>query len=101
MSWRRQFNTGQGITSTGFTRWDDVLAYVRKHGLIGYHAPLDHKPAMAQARVGERCPGAVTPEEQPANVSRLVHIFVPPSDGDSFYADEGHIDRFRKLEGKP
>jgi hypothetical protein len=69
------------VTSDTFASWAELLTYVEeKRGPVRYHAPLDIRPAMVRAeRRGKK-----------------VRVFPFASDCDSFTADAGHLDRFRR-----
>lgn len=65
-----------------FAGWRDILAHVRAGHPIAYHAPLDPSPRWVGALArGER-----------------IRILVPQ--GERFWADRSHLDRFRR-KGDP
>ena len=76
-----------------FASFSEAVAYVRAHGRIGYHAPLDHSSGILQASVTDK--GAI----------RL--RFDVPADSqwpaETFYREatasdpKGHACRLRKI----
>ncbi len=66
-----------------FPTWDAVLAHVRAGKRTWYHAPLDHRPCYVSAKVRGN--------------GRKVRVDPMSRDADAFWADEGHLDRFRWL----
>ena len=67
---------------SGFPTWADVMRHVRLGLCVWYQAPLDYKPVLIDARL-----------------TRGEKVRVRPfGDADPFTADEGHLDRFRRIE---
>ena len=61
-----------------FESWEAVLEHVGAKKKTFYFPPMNYMPAQACAkRVGDK-----------------IRITVAPKDGDSFWADAGHLDRF-------
>lgn len=67
-----------------FDSWAEVLAAARNGEPLWYKAPLDYSARRVH----------------PSYVKgRRIRIAKPSSDADAFWADSGHLDRFRRLSG--
>lgn len=66
-----------------FDSWPDLLAHIRAGGSVRYHAPLDVRPVSVLATVRGRTDRA------------KVRVIPCSRDADPFWADAGHLDRFR------
>lgn len=62
-----------------FELWTELVDYIREGGHVWYHAPLDVYPVKVEAT---------------ARRGR-VRVVPPTRDADPFYADAGHLSRFR------
>ena len=72
-----------------FATWAEVLAHVGARQPIWYQAPLDYRPVRVRA---------VTLRRQRWTRLQPTEVRVYPSsmDCDPFWADAGHLDRFRR-----
>lgn len=62
-----------------FDDWREVIDYIRKGGHVWYHAPLDLRPVRVEVKASRG----------------RVRVYPGPQ-ADPFYADAGHLDRFRR-----
>lgn len=70
----------------GFSTWQEVLDYVRSGAPVYYKAPLNYQPSYVGTSVrGNGRKVRVVPANRNS-----------PEGADPFWADEGHLDRFRK-----
>ncbi len=74
-----------------FAIWAEVLAHVAAGQPIWYQAPLDYRPVHVQAVLYRHWRGRHV--QKPTKV----RVYPPSSDCDPFWADAGHLDRFRRL----
>lgn len=83
----QETGTGTGYRWIGFRNWAEVQAYVLTYGIAWYLAPMDRAPVACRAETK----------------GRRIRMFPPrSSDADPFWADAGHLDRFRQAaEGEP
>jgi hypothetical protein len=68
---------------TTFTSWPQLTDHVRAGYRLFYQAPMDYRPVMVTAVIRK---------------DGNLRVSVPYGDADSFTADIGHLDRFRREE---
>lgn len=79
-----------------FSSLDEVIAHVRRDEPLYYWAPMDLRPTLVN-RGAYRTQVVLTNDDDGKGVTVL--RIVPPSvDADPFEADEGHLERFRKID---
>lgn len=73
------------MTFRQFDTWAQVIAHVFDNKPIWYQAPLDVRPVPVTAYVIVKT----------GKYTRKVRVIPPSSDADSFWADAGHLERFK------
>ena len=81
----------ENSTLRPFATWAEVLTHVAGGQPIWYQAPLEYAPVRVQAMPYRRQRGVRL--QKPTKV----RVYPPSSDCDPFWADAGHLDRFRRL----
>lgn len=67
---------------SGFLSWAEVLRYAgERDAQLFYHAPMDFKPQRVHVK----------------RVKARLRVIPNPSFADPFWADSGHLDRFKRL----
>lgn len=66
----------------GFLTWSDVLAHVKSGKKVYYHAPMDRSARVVVATVRGN--------------GKMVRVDPLTNQVDKFWADNGHLDRFKK-----
>ncbi len=73
------------MTFQSFDTWAAILEHVRAEQPIYYQAPLDYRPVHVLARCGR------------GTLPDVVHVTpLPFGTADPFWADAGHLSRFRQ-----
>ena len=70
-------------TFVPFTTWHAVIEHVRLGKATYCQAPLDYRPVYVLARCGID------------QLRDFIRVTPPSTDADPFWADAGHLDRFR------